>query len=409
MNSKTILLNKAIILSLLLITACESPPATIVVPKVVQTKVVQTNEAEATPQISSEGNKDALSWDADIYASNMRVSFEEAVKRFKFQDIAGDLDAELSMNEAETFAGIWLEHVPEFKLIVQFTRNAEETFKPYFPTELADVIVEVRTVKVSLLDLQKAQDEIISSVSNLDIPVESGINVFENRVELYVADRVRFDEAVQSGRIRLPDNIEVITVEEMGKPDVDIYGGLPLSTCTSGFAVKLPDGSERITTAGHCDNAQSYNGKNLIFMWEVYTGPFDIQWHRTEDFTVTNKIQDSNTGSTRTITATKHRNNQIIGGYVCKYGMTSGYTCGYISDKNYCPAYVPNCSATFIRVDNTAGYNDLSSAGDSGGPWFLVETAYGTDSGTPGPDHNDAIYMAVNYLDEIGVYVMTAP
>ncbi len=264
---------------------------------------------EAVPQVLSEDNEDALLWDAKIYASNMGVSLDEALKRFGLQDIAGDLDAELSVKEAETFAGLWLEHTPEFQVIVQFTRNADETIKPYISKELAD-IVEVRTAKWSLVELQKAQDDVISSVSGLDIPVESGINVFENRVELYVAkaDWARFDEAMQEGKMRLPDNVVVIPVEEMGKPNADIYGGLPLSSCTSGFSVRQTGdpGYKGITTAGHCPNSLSYNGTSLTFMSEILGGSYDIQWHRAPGFTVTNKIRWRSDGSTRDITATKH-------------------------------------------------------------------------------------------------------
>jgi hypothetical protein len=124
---------------------------------------------------------------------------------------------------------------------------------------------------------------------------------------------------------------------------------------------------------------------------------------------VQNKIRVSSSGSTRDITSTQHRNNQVIGGYVCKYGRSTGYTCGYISDKNVCPSWVPACGATFVRVDNTAGYGDLSSTGDSGSPWFIVNTAYGTHSGAPSDDPNDAVYMAVNYVGGLGVSVMTSP
>ena len=362
---------------------------------------------EAVSQFSL-NDTDPLLGDAQVYASNMGVSLDEAIRRFQLQDIAGNLDAELSVKESETFAGLWLEHTPEFRLVVRFTRNAEETIRPYIPKDLAD-IVEVRAAKVSLADLQKAQDEVLFFASGLNIPVESGINVFENRVELYVADPIRFNAALQRGEVRLPDNVKVITVEAMGKPDADIYGGLPLSDCTSGFAVRQPDGLNGITTAAHCSNSQSYSGTSLTFKNQLYSGSYDIQWHTAPGFTVTNKIQVSSSGSTRNITATKHRNNQVIGGYVCKYGMTSGYTCGYISDKNYCPAWVPSCATTYILVDNTAGYSDLSSAGDSGGPWFLVNTAYGTHSGWPGADPNDAVYMAVNYVGGLGVSVMTSP
>src|SRR5665648_159653 len=131
-------------------------------------------------------NKDPLLYDAQIYASNNNISTEEALHRFQLQDIAGELDAELSLSEAKTFAGLWVEHNPTFKIAVSYTRNGEETIKPYMKqhAELAN-IVEVRTARVSLADLQKAQVIASDSARALDIPVGSGINVYNNNVELY--------------------------------------------------------------------------------------------------------------------------------------------------------------------------------------------------------------------------------
>ena len=359
-------------------------------------------------------DKDALLYDAQIYASNTGVSIDEALRRFQLQDIAGELDAELSMNETGTFAGLWVEHTPEFRVVVQFTRDGEGTIKPYLKqhTELAS-IVEVRTANVSLANLQRAQANASYSARAVDIPVESGINIYTNSVELYVAkdNRSRFDDSLQRGKAQLSENVKVITVETIGNDEADIYGGLPLSTCTSGFSVKKgwwPFITKGITTAGHCSNTQSYNGNSLTFESEKWTGSYDIQWHTTPEYTVTNKIQWWSDGTTRDITATKSRSSQVIGGYVCKYGKTSHYTCGYISDKNYNPGGANN-QATFIRVNNTAGYDDLSSAGDSGGPWFLTGTAYGTHKGYAAADPNDAVYMAVDYVSGIGVSVMTSP
>jgi len=358
-------------------------------------------------------NKDPLLYDAQIYASNNNVSTEEALHRFQLQDIAGKLDAELRMNGTETFAGLWAEHKPKFKIVVQFTRNGEETIKPYMKqyAELANV-VEVRTANVPLANLKRDQAAASSSARALNISIESDINIYNNSVELYMtkSDRSKFDDALQRGEIRLPDTVRVITVdaEVMGMPEANIYGGLSLSTCTSGFSVK--QGwlfiTKGITTAGHCSNTQSYNGNSLTFQSEQLTGSYDIQWHTASGYTVTNKIQWWNDGSTRDITATKSRDNQVIGGLVCKYGMTSQYTCGYISSKDF--EY--QGQATYIRVDNTAGYGDLSSGGDSGGPWFNGNTAYGTHVGAPTDDPNDAVYMAVNYLESgLGVSVMTSP
>ncbi len=165
-------------------------------------------------------DKDALLYDAQGYALNNNVSTEEALRRFQLQDIAGKLDAELSKNETGTFAGLWVEHTPEFRLVVQFTRDGEEIIKPYMKqhAELAD-IVEVRTANVSLANLQRDQAEASSSVGASGIPANSNINVYNNTVELFVvkADRGRFDDALQRREIRLPDTVRVITVEALAE------------------------------------------------------------------------------------------------------------------------------------------------------------------------------------------------
>ncbi|MDO9333668.1 MAG: hypothetical protein Q7T57_04000 [Dehalococcoidales bacterium] len=92
---------------------------------------------------------------AEIYAKQHGVTVNEAIHRFELQDLVGDLDAEISSKEVETFAGLWIEHTPEFRVVVLFTHNAEETIEPYIQKYrgLAEII-EVRTVEMSLLKLQ---------------------------------------------------------------------------------------------------------------------------------------------------------------------------------------------------------------------------------------------------------------
>jgi len=74
--------------------------------------------------------------DAEIYAKHQGVTVDEAIRRFELQDAAGALDAALSKEEAETFAGLWIEHAPKFRIVVQFTRDAEETIRPYLQNDL---------------------------------------------------------------------------------------------------------------------------------------------------------------------------------------------------------------------------------------------------------------------------------
>ena len=128
-----------------------------------------------------------------------------------------------------------------------------------------------------------------------------------------------------------------------------------------------------------------------------------MQWHSACGIhDVDNRIE---TGSgLRTITATRHRNNQAIGGLVCKYGMTTGGTCGEIDYKTYAPSWVTSAASTFIYVDGDGLGVNLSEGGDSGGPWYLEYFAYGIHSGGGG---NDSIYMPINYISSIGVSVLT--
>jgi hypothetical protein len=131
------------------------------------------------------------------------------------QDFAGDLDAELSAKEADTFAGLWIQHTPQFQIIVQFTQDGKETIRPYIENgPLADII-DVRIADVTLAELEATQAAALLKVRDFDIPVESGINGFENRVELYVIERSRFETILQETRIQLPDNVDVITVDEL--------------------------------------------------------------------------------------------------------------------------------------------------------------------------------------------------
>ena len=351
-------------------------------------------------------NIDPASRDAQEYADHIGISLEEAQNRLALQKLAGELDAKLTNHEGQTFGGLWIEHTPEFKVVVQLTQDPQEAVDRHNDSDDLAAVLDTRTVDVSLAQLQEVQSQAIQAIDSKAIPIESGIDVQGGKVKVYVAERDRLDEEIEEGRVTLPDRVDLVTVSAMGQKEADIYGGLALSKCTSGFSVKNSSGTKGITTAGHCDNNISYNGTDLPFKLEKEDTVYDIQWHTAPGFTVTNKIRTASSGSTRSITGTVGRNSQALNSHVCKYGKITHYTCGYIKDKNYRPS---GHSATFILVDNTAGYNDLSSGGDSGGPWFHFNDAYGTHFGAPADDPNDAVYMAVNFiLPGIHVNVMTS-
>lgn len=196
------MLKRVLIFLCFMITACASqvtsPP-----PQEVQTHPNQ--EAYPNP-------------DAETYAKNYGISLDEALRRFHLQNVAGELQVTLREKEADTFAAIWLEHTPEFKIVVLFTRDAEQKIKPYLTDELVDV-VEARDVESSRAMLEDVDGEIKSMLLNLGIRVESELNVYENRITIFVneADRNQFDSAVKNKLIVLPNNVEIVTVWELGQ------------------------------------------------------------------------------------------------------------------------------------------------------------------------------------------------
>lgn len=348
----------------------------------------------------------ALVRDARMYASDHGLGLREAVHRLQLQRAAGHLDAQLAKNERATFGGLWIQHTPRFRVVVRFTRSGRQTVRPYIQDGPLASLVEVRTGGVSLATLEATQAEQSRNARRLGIRVDSRINVSENRVEIEVTDRSRLDAGLRAATLRLPSHVAVNTVPQLSEPTVIIYAGLGLSGgCTSGFSIVPNTSGAGILTAAHCPNDESYAGYSLPFKAERYYGSYDIQWHTWTGgsvFDVKPRAKDNSVTGYRYVTGSRHRDNQAVGEYVCKYGNTTRFNCGYIISKTLNPSYVPNGSATFIvvRRENV----DLSNPGDSGGPWYSGGTAFGIMSGHSG---NDGIYMAVNYAFDLGVRLLT--
>lgn len=156
--------------------------------------------------------RNALTLDAKGYAEEHGIELNEAIRRLQLQEPAGELNAELLAKESATFAGAWIQHSPDFRIIVQFTENGEKTIQPYIENgPLAD-IVEIRVATVPLVELEAIQEATWVAVRELNIPVASGVNVFENRVELYVVERQQLDAAIRIANIHLSDRVGIVTV-----------------------------------------------------------------------------------------------------------------------------------------------------------------------------------------------------
>ncbi|MBC8445842.1 MAG: hypothetical protein H8D74_01445 [Chloroflexi bacterium] len=175
---------------------------------------LQTSTPTTQPTAASVGVSDALRRDAETMAEDLGISVDEAIRRLKLQDPIGTLGAELERLEADTFAGLWIQHEPEYRIVVAFTRNGEETIQPYVENTPLANLIEVRTAEATCEELKAVQQETHWLLDELGLSVASGINIKENQVELYVTDRSLFDTTLQEANIRLPDHVEVITIYE---------------------------------------------------------------------------------------------------------------------------------------------------------------------------------------------------
>ncbi len=175
----------------------------------------QSNEETTTARLDAD---DALVQDAKTYAKDQGVSLEEAVRRLELQDPAGDLGADLEANEWDTFAGLWIQHEPEHRVVVAFTRDGEETVRPYVEGGSLEDVVEVREASATLTQLQEAQERAHDLVRSLGIRADSGIDVERNRAELYVTNRAQLESALQQANARLPEHVAVVEVEGLAEP-----------------------------------------------------------------------------------------------------------------------------------------------------------------------------------------------
>ena len=157
-----------------------------------------------------EGVSPALSQDAQNYADHFGVDLQEAITRLTLQEPIGVLGAELEAKEADTLAGLWIQHEPEYRVVVAFTRDGESTIAKYVRDGPLLDLIEVRTANATLRDLKQAQSKASQIVAGLGFQLASGIDVIENRVEIYTSDRAQLEEALRGGGKTLPAHVQII-------------------------------------------------------------------------------------------------------------------------------------------------------------------------------------------------------
>lgn len=126
----------------------------------------------------------------------------------------GELGALLEQEEGGTFAGLWIEREPRYQVVVAFTRDGEETIRPYIEGGSLAGQIEVRSADVTYIELQNTQKLAHHLVDPLGLSTSSSIDIQESHVELYVTDEARFEAALKEADVTLPEDVVVIAIYE---------------------------------------------------------------------------------------------------------------------------------------------------------------------------------------------------
>ncbi|MEM8532820.1 MAG: S1 family peptidase [Chloroflexota bacterium] len=382
----------------------------------------------STTSVSAETVRPLPANQTEQYAKDMEVSLNEATSRLELQDAVGVLNAKLAEQETETFAGMWIEHEPAYRIVVQFTENGEQTIQPYIENSSLKDFVEVQHADSSYAELVETQLDAIEMLDRQQLAFDADINIEEGKVDIYVteqttdkvetligeaakeADQASIDTNDEQDNAELLDIIEINTVDQLSRSTQSTsyaFGGGEATECTTGFLVRDGNGTYGLTTAGHCPDTQNFLGNNIPFVAGSDSGSYDLQWHTIGSLTPSATINKS-TDYTQweSITGTVSRSAQPNGTYVCKYGKTTGLTCGLVNSNSVRPNYIKDAAPTFMRVKTTDG-SRMTLGGDSGGPYFLNGKAYGIQSGDGGLMLDEAVYMAVDYFADFGISIVT--
>ncbi len=352
------------------------------------------------------------------YSEAVGVSGAEAARRVDLIPSLAERLEGLDAAAPSQFAGGWLEHQPEFQLVARYVGHPDDDIVRTLATLAEGMPVKiVMGASYSLSELQAGRDRATDLIHELLPDAGFGIDPKSNSIELRAPAEVSADviaEIIKASGVAVTQMV-FPTAATTGHS----YGGRLFNGnyyCTTGFSsVDAVSGLKGVLTAGHCVGSSSgatyYDTSSNTYAvtlggtrWDANQ---DFAWYRSTVHSAYPLFYDGSVYRNVTSTQTK---NHMLGQPVCHYGRTTGFSCGFVDNINYNPGgtYCNGgpCASVWLAV---SGPNYLKCwHGDSGGPWFWVNAAWGLYSGqaATGPAASQcyfAIGMPIEALTYDGV------
>jgi len=392
----------ALTLALLATAAAAAIAATDGPPAAHETVPLAAGKVSSEPSLSAE---EALNTDAASYAADRGLTLAEARTALADQAAAGDILERLEQ-EFPTFAGGWIEHGPTVTAVARFQGSVPQGAAAIAAGRAQLIGDASRT----LAQLRARTNEVHDAVAErFGTSVTTGFDVQTGIVSVSAETPAALRGLPPEGvRAHLPETARApdvrVTLTKAATAGVEhTRGGAKTpwdggsGYCTTGFSV-AKSGTYGFVTAGHCQNDRSYtqpeNGLTYNAPYKAqHRGDWgDFQWHTTPH----DEYAEFYTTSTGHRDVLGYDGSIAEGDYVCKYGRTSGYGCGYVKNNN---VNVTFDGITHRRLVAMRTY--FTEGGDSGGPWFLVNDAMGVHSGWVDLDGaRRSTFSRIVYIDE---------
>lgn len=356
---------------------------------------------------------EALADDAAQYAAQFGVLPSEALRRLRAQQASVAATDAIAQEFAGRLAGISIEHSPEYRIVVLLTGP-----EPVPDRMAAGVPLVFRTgAKATRTQAILAMRQHLIDLRN-ELPSARGAGYDQQTGEVVLlvtsADAAKFGSDAIRARAEQLSGVPVrIMINELNEQNMSVDGGGRVeglssvtgrrNVCTSGFVVT--DGERMgIATAAHCPDELTYyepDGGTVGLPFVVQSGLAyqDIQINLSSGSDAPLFYADRGADSLRRVVTWRNRDSTRAGDFVCHFGQSSGYSCSQVLLTDYAP---PGelcggpCEPTWVTV---AGPNCIP--GDSGGPVFSGEVAFGIAKGINRTSSGQCLfyyYMSTDYL-----------
>lgn len=329
--------------------------------------------------------------DAKALAEDLKISEEAAQRQFAGQQEFLEALTKAIESVPDRYASSEWGAVGESSAWVSFTGAEDSKVADLFAD--LPVKVEVRFgAKLSEAEAEEirheAMSELLATGTFSQLVGETDPTAGSVRIQYELKDGEVADSVIAravSAVVKSSEKAEIDVVEATEDISTDpelIRGGTSISGCTAGFNIRILGSPQYkgFVTAAHCPNAAgtpSGSTYGTVHRGQHAGAYGEVQKHSSSDPLIGNTIIIA-PSSYRSITSVVYPS---AGQSICNYGKTrSAHSCTTVRQVGL--AFYANIDGTSTYISRMVQSNGaFTNPGDSGGPWFVNNSAVGIHYG----------------------------